>query len=53
MISVHNVLGQELISLIPDINGTIKIDISKLEAGMYFLNLYDEDTVVIRKFIKE
>jgi beta-glucanase (GH16 family) len=30
-----------------------KIDISQLESGLYFLRIYCDNTVIIRKFIKE
>ena len=59
-VSIRNVLGQMAsppISLTPNPSpageGSASIDISKLPAGMYFLQMKTESGSVVRKFVKE
>ncbi len=62
MVSVMNVMGQEALSyslsgVYPDNFGREgrgeAIDVSKLSAGIYFLQLKSESGRVVKKFVKE
>lgn len=54
VVKVYNLQGKELLfeQKTPN-NGLIKLDISNMETGVYFLKMISEDNTVIKRFIKE
>ena len=52
-ITISNLLGQEVM-LIPFVGSNeLQIDVSSLDKGMYFINLFGVDSKITTKFIKE
>ncbi|MCX6352338.1 MAG: T9SS type A sorting domain-containing protein [Bacteroidetes bacterium] len=51
-ISIHNIYGQEVYSVIRPTETTQTIDVSNLPHGIYFLQVLTEGAVVSKKFVK-
>ena len=51
-IEIINFLGQTILSQ-PNIGNTVKIDISNLNKGIYFVRILTDSSVNVQKFVKE